>query len=210
MAGPARHAIEMWEPRRAVSLKGARLRSSAVRVLRVVFVLLAALSVLLLAAPVIGNAFAPGRIAYRAPALSVTILNPRFEGRDAMGRPYVITADQARRRPDNPSVVDLVNPRLRDHASSVVEAREGVFDRESQVLDLVDDVRMTDAAGYDFTTEAARMIVRESRVEGRTVLRGGGPLGEVRANSYEVLDDGDRIILRGQVWTRFQPGADRP
>ena len=210
MAGLARHAIEMWEPRRAVSLKGARLRSATVRVLRVVFVVLAGLSVLLLAAPVIGNAFAPGRIAYRASALSVTILNPRFEGRDAMGRPYVITADQARRRVEDPSVVDLVNPRLRDHASSVVEAREGVFDRDSQVLDLVDDVRMTDAAGYDFKTEAARMIVRENRVEGRKALRGGGPLGEVRANSYEVLDDGDRIILRGKVWTRFQPETDRP
>jgi hypothetical protein len=30
-----------------------------------------------------------------------------------------------------------------------------------------------------------------------------GPIGEARADSYEVVDDGNRIVLKGNVWTKF-------
>jgi lipopolysaccharide export system protein LptC len=53
------------------------------------------------------------------------------------------------------------------------------------------------------------MYVRENRVEGREPLNGFGAAGEVRADSYEVLDDGNRIILKGNVWTKFTPKKKR-
>jgi lipopolysaccharide export system protein LptC len=208
MTNTTGHAIDFWEPRRAISLKAARRHSAVAALVRIVCLLCAAASLLLLAAPVVQSAFNPGRIAYRVPAQSVTILNPRFEGRDSQNRPYVITADSARRRSDNPSVVDLVNPRLQDQSQSAVSASEGTFDRDSEVLDLVGDVVMNDAAGYDFRSDRARLLVRENRVEGRSVLRGEGPLGKMRANSYEVSDNGDRIVLSGQVWTQFRRKRD--
>ena len=34
-------------------------------------------------------------------------------------------------------------------------------------------------------------------------------IGEVRADSYEVLDDGDRIVLKGKVWTKFMRKRNR-
>ena len=48
-------------------------------------------------------------------------------------------AETARRRRDNTSLVDLVNPHLKDAASTVVQAREGVWNAETEVLDLVGD-----------------------------------------------------------------------
>ena len=84
-----------------------------------------------------------------------------------------------------------------------------MFDREKQVLDLVGDVVMMDAGGYQFTSDSTRMYVRENRVEGLTPLKGFGAVGEVRANAYEVLDDGNRIVLKGDVWTRFTPKKRR-
>ena len=57
--------------------------------------------------------------------------------------------------------------------------------------------------GYTFTSQKTRMFVKENRVEGQEPLNGRGPIGEVRADAYEVLDDGNRIVLKGNVWTQF-------
>jgi len=77
------------------------------------------------------------------------------------------------------------------------------------ILDLVGDVVMTDAAGYTFTSQRTRMYVKDNRVEGQTPLNGVGPIGEIRADEYEVLEDGNRIILKGNVWTKFTPKRKR-
>ena len=125
------------------------------------------------------------------------------------GRSLSLTADTARRRRENVALVDLVSPKLEDAASTVVQAREGVWNSETEVLELVGDVVMTDAAGYTFTSQRTRMFVKDNRVEGEEPLNGVGPIGEVRANAYDVLDDGNRIVLKGKVWTRFTPKKKR-
>ena len=102
-----------------------------------------------------------------------------------------------------------MSPRLEDAASSVVQAREGVWNADTEILDLVGDVVMTDAAGYTFTSQRTRMYVKDNRVEGQTPLNGVGPIGEIRADEYEVLEDGNRIILKGNVWTKFTPKRKR-
>jgi lipopolysaccharide export system protein LptC len=201
--------MDLWGPRRATSLKDARRRTGFVQIIRFIFVVGAAVSAGFLLGPVVRSAFTTVRPATMLPSMTVTILNPRFEGRDANGKPYVLTADSARRNRENASLVDLVNPRLEDETSTSVEAKEGVFDRTAQVLDLVGDVVMTDAAGYTFSTDRSRMFMKENRVVSDTGLTGFGPIGEVRADAYEVLDGGERIILTGNVWSKFVKTADR-
>ncbi|MBI1359299.1 MAG: hypothetical protein GC155_03345 [Alphaproteobacteria bacterium] len=205
MIHAAHHSMDLWGPRRATSLKEARRRTALVHIIRLLFTCAAVVSAGFLLGPVIEKAFAPGSRPITGPTLNVTMLNPRFEGADANGRPFVITADTARRRRENVSMIDLVNPQMQDEASTNVKAREGVYDRDAQVLDLVGDVVMTDVAGYTFTADKTRMYIRENRVEGKTPLHGFGPLGEVTADSYEVADDGDRIVLTGHVWSKIIP-----
>ena len=36
-------------------------------------------------------------------------------------------------------------------------------------------------------------------------LSGNGPLGDVRADSYEIEDEGDRVIFRGNVNLTIYP-----
>ncbi len=45
----------------------------------------------------------------------------------------------------------------------------------------------------------------EGRVEGLAPLQGKGPLGDIRCDSYEVLDDGNRIVCLGNVRTVIYP-----
>ncbi len=203
------HSMDLWGPRRATSLKEARRRTALVHILRLIFTIGAVLSAGILVGTVINSSLVPAPVTGPTSGLSVTVLAPRFEGFDAHDRPYSLTAETARRRREDVSLVDLVSPRLEDAASSVVQAREGVWNAETEVLDLVGDVVMTDAAGYTFTSQRTRMYVKDNRVEGQTPLNGVGPIGEIRADEYEVLDDGNRIILSGNVWTKFTPKRKR-
>lgn len=200
----AHHSMEMWEPRLATSLKEARARTGLVHIVRLLFTIGAMLSAGLLIGYLINHSLnGPTTPSRGGGVVSATVVGPRFEGRDAHDQPYVLIAETARRRRENVAMIDLVSPRLEDATSTSVQAREGVWDDNLKVLDLVGDVVMTDAAGYTFTSDRTRMFVEESRVEGQTPLYGVGPVGEVRADSYEVLDDGDRIVLKGKVWTKF-------
>lgn len=208
-ASQAHAAMELWGPRRATSLKDARRRTALVHILRLLFTIGAVLSAGWLLGTVIESSMRERRAQPGAAGLSVTVHGPRFDGFDDNDRPYTLTALTAQRRRDNPVLVDLVNPRLKDVASSTVQARTGVWNSETEVLDLQGDVVMTDAAGYTFTSQQTRMYVRENRVEGQDPLTGFGPIGEVKADAYEVLEDGDRILLKGNVWTKFTPKKKR-
>lgn len=203
------HSMEIWGPRHATELRDARRRTALVHIIRLLFTVGAVLSAGLLIGPAIQHTIAASAPKYSAPTLSETMLHPRFEDRDANDKPYVVTADTARRRRDNPNLIDLVNPRLEDATSTSVQAREGVFDRAQQILDLKGDVVMQDAGGYTFTAESTRMYLKDNRVEGATPLRGTGPIGEVRADSYEVIDNGNQIVLRGNVWSKFNTRSNR-
>ena len=201
--------MEIWGPRRATSLKEARQRTALVHILRLLFTIGAVLSAGWLLGTVIESTLREQGAGAPPTGLSVTVLAPRFEGFDANDRPYSLTAETARRRRENVALVDLVNPRLEDAASTVVQAREGVWNADAEILDLMGDVVMTDAAGYTFTSQRTRMFVKDNRVEGQDPLNGVGPIGEARADAYDVLDNGNRIVLKGNVWTRFQAKRKR-
>lgn len=201
--------MEIWGPRRATSLREARQRTALVHILRLLFTIGAVLSAGWLLGTVIESTLREQGSGAPPTGLSVTVLAPRFEGFDANDRPYSLTAETARRRRENVALVDLVNPRLEDAASTVVQAREGVWNADAEVLDLMGDVVMTDAAGYTFTSQKTRMFVKDNRVEGQEPLNGVGPIGEARADAYDVLDNGNRIVLKGNVWTRFQAKKKR-
>jgi lipopolysaccharide export system protein LptC len=199
----AHHSMDLWEPRLATSLKEARGRTALVHIIRLLFTIGAMLSAGVLIGYLVNHALNGSTVTEKPGVVAATVVGPRFEGRDANDQAYVLTADTARRRRENVAMIDLVNPRLEDAVSTSVQARDGVWSDDTKILDLVGDVVMTDAAGYTFTADRTRMYVEEGRVEGQTPLQGVGPIGEVRADSYEVLDDGDRIVLKGNVWTKF-------
>lgn len=202
------HLMDQWGPRRATSLKEARERTALVHILRLLFTIGAVLSAGVLigfiAKDILAHQDAPP-----PPPTGITLLGPQFQGRDSQGKPYKLTAETARRRRENANLVDLTNPHLENATSATVSARDGVYDEKNRILDLVGNVVMQDAGGYTFTTERARMFVDSGRVEGKTPLKGHGPLGDVISDSYEVLDDGNRIVLKGNVSTTFTPKRKR-
>jgi lipopolysaccharide export system protein LptC len=203
--------ISLWAPRRQLTLAQARRRSQRVKYLRYVLVGAAAVSIGLFLGYIVRSAITQES---RPPPVddtqAVTMINPRFTGRDAAGEIFTITAEAAKRRRARDGAVDLVGPVLRDAKGTEVQAPSGFYDRDTGILELYEDVRISDAAGYMFNSQGARLHVAEDRVEGLSPLEGRGPLGDIRADSYEILDGGDRIVFKGNVQTVIYPSKSEP
>lgn len=199
----ARMSRDLWLPRQALSLAAAKRRTDLVQLLRFFFTVGSVVSAGVLVGFVAAHSFTGAKMSLAPPSVGAVMLNPRFDGRDTTGRPYVITADTARRRHENPDIIDLVNPRMVDEAQTNVTAKEGVYSRGEQTLDLSRNVVLTEPNGYVFKAEKARMYVAEHRVEGATPLAGRGPVGAVKSDAYEVLDNGKHVVLTGNVWSTF-------
>ncbi|MEQ9505314.1 MAG: hypothetical protein RLO80_03520 [Hyphomonas sp.] len=201
----------LWAPRRQLTLAQARKRSVRVRYLRYALVAAAAIAIDLFLGYVFRSAMTQDS---RPPAVqdddAVTMINPRFTGRDSNGEVFTITADAAQRRRTADGVVDLINPVMRDAKGAQLMAPTGFYDRDKGVLELYEAVNITDSAGYSFVSRGARLILGEDRVEGLSPLEGKGPLGDIQADSYEILDNGNRIVFQGNVKTVIYPQPDDP
>lgn len=201
-------SLSDWAPQRQMTLDQAQRRSRFVGFLRMLFVAGAAISAGIMVGPIIANTFngASTTIESLEGDQVVTMVNARFTGRNVAGDAFVITADTARRRRADSSIIDLTNPRLMDDKGTVVTAPSGTYHQNDEFLDLFEDVRLVDEEGYVFTTTEARAFVQDGRVEGVQPLDGSGPLGDVRADTYEILDEGNRVVLRGNVDMTIFPG----
>ncbi|WP_273144330.1 LPS export ABC transporter periplasmic protein LptC [Oceanicaulis alexandrii] len=209
---------QMIGQRRAKSLADARRRSRFVAGLRGVLIAAAVLVALnaLIQMVLSGGTDSPATdVAISAGAgESERIINPRFTGRDEGGVPYVITAETAeRRRGAEQALTDLERPTL-DYAlldggedASRVLAEHGVFDDANLSLQLDTNVRLTTRSGYVFDTQSATLFLREGVVTGPAPMHGLAPWGAVRADRFEVRDDGQHIILEGDVRTRFDASS---
>lgn len=201
------HARDLWVPRRQLTLEQARRRTSIVRLLRITFTAAAAISIGILIGQLAASTLNRSSKAvetYRADEV-VTMINPRFNGRDTEGSAFVITADSAQRWRANEDLIDLINPTLFDEFGGQVSAPAGLYDQKAQTLELYEDVRILDASGYRFATTSARVYVQDGRVQGVEPLSGTGPLGDVRSDTYEISRDGEVVTLEGNVQMTLYP-----
>lgn len=204
--------------RRARSLTSARARSGRVRVLRaVLLVAMVLVAGNALTQTFMSRASGPSEPAFTPAGDAERITNPRFTGRDRGGTPFVVAADAAVRRLGGISpLTDLERPTL-DYAwieglrdASRALAETGVYDEAGQLLTLRTDVRFATPAGYRFVAPAASISLRDGTVGGDAGVSGAAPWGAVRADSFEVQDNGNRVILTGDVRTRIYPGGRTP
>jgi lipopolysaccharide export system protein LptC len=83
-------------------------------------------------------------------------------------------------------------------------AKHGVYRQDTFGLNLKDDVRLDDGAGYRFASEESFVDTKTGNVSGESTMNGEGPSGQVQSRAYSVYDKGDRIVFRGGVRARFE------
>jgi lipopolysaccharide export system protein LptC len=195
------HPAASWEPRRQLTLEQARRRSSAVLVWRWLFTAIAAAAVLAVIGCMIADSLGAslGLVNRLSVDEALRVTNPKFNGRDHSGVHYVITADAAVRRSMTSDLIDLENPRYANEAGRQMTAPAGSYDQAKRTIELRRKVVFLTQTGDRFETTSAHIDIDANTMRGAAPITGTGKTGDVRADSYEILENGGLLKLHGRV-----------
>jgi len=199
-AAAAHYADFDWEPKRAMTLRKARVRSRLIAVLRRVFVAGAGASFaavfVFMALYAIEGGFNAG---YYAPSEPLRMINPRFIGRTDNGGPYQLSAEIAERAQGENQPIELISPVYRTEAGTIMLAPRGIYDEQAQTVVFDGEVLFSDTGGNRFTTPNMIVDLEAGTLTGRGGVTGAGPLGVLQADSYELRHSDRALVLRGGV-----------
>ncbi|WP_300575476.1 LPS export ABC transporter periplasmic protein LptC [Phenylobacterium sp.] len=205
-------AYEARGPASALAMGRWRRRSQLILRLRVVLPAIIAVIVLSLAGMVTYNTLAGAPAEPEESDAPIRLVNPRFMGRDAQGRSFVITANSAVRDEDDYQRVVLDRPAMVLDGEGLspmrLSAQSGVFHEGDGLLRLQGDVSLNDPDAA-FDTGSAVFDTTTGVLEGEGLITGAGPLGEIRAKSYGVYDKGERMVFKGGVSGTITPNSPR-
>jgi lipopolysaccharide export system protein LptC len=195
------------QPRRT-TIQAWRRRSRFIRALRVLLPALIGLILLALAGSV-GWSSLNGPTAPSGSANDpIRLVNPRFVGRDARSRAFVLTALTATRDPNEFQKVYLDRPALvlDDEGPDPlrISAKTGVYHEDTGKLEVSGGVRLSGARGA-FDTAQSLFDTKTGELEGSGPVHGQGAVGEINAKSYGVYEQGDRMVFKGGVHTVLTP-----
>jgi lipopolysaccharide export system protein LptC len=128
---------------------------------------------------------------------SPRMINPRFTGRGVNS--FVITAESALRRSGNSQLVDLDKPSYASKTGLHITAPSGIYDPQTQTLDLAGGVTFSDANGNRFETPLAHIDANNSVATGAQMLSGAGKFGDVKSNGFEISANGNTLRMTGGV-----------
>ena len=190
----SRHEIERW-----------RRRSRLIRALRILLPLLIVAILLGLGAQVVRHAIA-SKVETLSAEGPIRLSNPRFVGRDGLGRAFVLTAEAAVRDRRDFQRVILLRPAvvINEGAADAtrLSAASGVYHEGTRQLRLSGGVRLA-SPQTAFDTVASLYDTRSGDLIGSGPIQGSGSLGEINAKSYGVYNEGGRLMFKGGVRARI-------
>jgi lipopolysaccharide export system protein LptC len=135
-------------------------------------------------------------------ARDLRMVNARFSGIDKQNRPYTVTAEVARQMPSRDDLIALEGPKaditLQSGSWLAVTSDTGVYQQQSQILDLFGQVHLFHDRGIEFTTDSARVFMAQGTAEGNERVEGQGSFGALEAEGFRLLDRGERIVFMGK------------
>jgi lipopolysaccharide export system protein LptC len=135
-------------------------------------------------------------------ARELRMINPRYVGTDRDGRPVVITGAVGRQVPDRNDVVSLDQPvaNLQSHSGAkiVVTSDTGVYQTQTQYVDMFGKVTVSHENGSTFVTTGGRLDAANDAAEGHNPVEGHGPQGDVTGEGFQIIDKGTIVIFTGK------------
>jgi len=132
----------------------------------------------------------------------LAMTNPRLSGTDAKGNPFVITAKEAVQDADNAKrytlravEADMNTPEGWLNA----RAGQGILDMAAQTMDLGGGIALFTDNGYELHTSIAAVDLRTNTVRGSQPVTGQGPMGAMRADTFQYDRDAGLLTLEGRV-----------
>lgn len=147
-----------------------------------------------------------------ASADELRMANPRFAGVDDKGRPFEITAQSALQTPNDRNFVELDQPRAVQgdgDAVSVVTADKGLYQSETNILDLEENVTLSHEIGADtyvLRTPSAQVTIKDEVVTSDAGVGGeSNDGGALRADRMKAYNGEGRVVFEGNVRMRIYP-----
>ena len=142
-------------------------------------------------------------------AADLHMVKARYTGLDRENRPFVITADIARQRPNLDDLITLERPKgdLTTQTGSWLELSgdTGFYQPQPQLLDLFGNVALYQDKGNEFHSTSAHIDMSAGTAEGDDPVTGQGPFGTVTAQGFRILDRGATIFFTGHAELEMLP-----
>ncbi len=155
--------------------------------------------------PQLAREFDSAKFGFRHGELSVDLktgklLNVRYHGVDARGRPYTITADEAQQI--GPERIDMVHPKgdvVNENGSwTYAQSENGVYLQHSGMMDMSGDVTLYRDTGVTLRTATASMDMKAGAASSDKPTHVEGPFGTLDSkNGFALVDKGDIIQFDG-------------
>ena len=183
-----------------------RARSRLIHLMRFVLPALIGLIIAYLAGEVLFRTVYGAKVRPAETDAPIQLVNPRFVGRDAKGRAFVLTAASAVRDEKDYQRVLLKTPMLildeEGPNPAWISAASGVYREDDGVLSLKGGVKLN-GQDVNFQTATSVFNTATGEVEGSGEISGVGSAGEIIAKSYGVYDKGERMVFKGGVRARI-------
>ena len=215
---PVRHRIRYDPTRRGgeEAFRTAQRHSRLVRTLRIVLPALAAAGILLFWA---SAHFIPSDLAglvskagIDVKSNSVVMDAPHISGFEGTRRAYEVKAARAIQSLDDPKVLtfEKINAHigLEDAGTATVDAGTGIYNGNSNTLELKDGISIQTTSGYAATIREAAVDLAKGSLQSAMPVEIHAKEGSLRANSIEVTERGKFVAFRGGVSVTFMPPAD--
>jgi lipopolysaccharide export system protein LptC len=142
----------------------------------------------------------------------LSVDNAMYRGRDDSGRPFSITAGEAVQRSSAEGKVrldDLLAQLLLEDGPAQLSADGGVYDIESEVVDVEGTMRVRTADGYAITASGVQFNLETRTMTGSNGVEGAVPAGTFSANAMSGDLDKRIISLDGNARLTMVPGELR-
>ena len=149
-------------------------------------------------------------------AHDLRMVNLHYAGRDKHDRPFTVTAEAARQRPEVDDLVELEGPKADMTTESdswlALTSYSGLYRPQSQLLDLFGNVDVFQDKGNEFVTDSAHIDMAKGTAEGDDPIEGHGPFGNIKADGFRIENQGDVIIFTGRTQLELvqRPAKETP
>jgi lipopolysaccharide export system protein LptC len=144
-------------------------------------------------------------------ARDLRMVDARYSGIDRQNRPFTITAEVARQKPNLDDLVTLERPKgdltLTSGSWLELQADTGLYQPQPQLLDLFGNVALFQDKGNEFHSSSAHVDMTAGTATGDDPVTGQGPFGNVTAQGFRILDHGSTIIFTGHATLDLEPRA---
>jgi lipopolysaccharide export system protein LptC len=133
----------------------------------------------------------------------ITMAAPKLRGYRAGSRPYEMTAESASQDARKPNLVELNEIRgrvtLENDGLAHIEATTGVYDTQSEKLELAGRVNVRTDNGYDAHLTTASVDFKGGKVTSTEPVTVDIGNGSIKADRLDIDDNGKHIVFEGRV-----------